>query len=143
MNTSRKLMVNWTFFQVFSKTQMCSKERHLNRSSLRRSRAQTNQIFHLRDAGKDPEENCHCPLRTHRYSVCLLLSLAIGPKIICSTQCTFQSQRQAHPAKEPENTGNLSHTKPAYATETFLGCHQKFCCLHVKFPLCNLSKYSP
>ena len=44
----------------------------------------SNQAFHRRDAGHNPE-NCQRPLQPHRYSVCLLLSLAVGEKIICRT----------------------------------------------------------
>ena len=54
--------------------------------SPKRTRARTRREFHGRDAGLHRDGNSRRPLCAHRYSVCLLLPLAIGPKIICRTQ---------------------------------------------------------
>ena len=98
MSTSRKLRLKLA-------KQAFSKESHLHRSCPKRTRARTRREFHLRDTGLHREGNSHCPICAHRYSVCLLLPLAVGPKIICRTHlhisarlgsCTFQSRRRAH-----------------------------------------------
>ena len=54
--------------------------------SPKRTRARTRRAFHGRDAGLHREGNSRRRLCAHRYSICLLLPLAIGPKIICRTQ---------------------------------------------------------
>ena len=52
------------------------------------------KAFHRGDAGQDPEENGHLPLRDQRYSICLLFSLAVGSKLFAGVSlftCIFQS----------------------------------------------------
>ena len=67
------------------KTQAFSKESHLHRSCPKRTLARTHRDFHRRDAGLHREGNSHRMLCTNRYSIYLLLPLAVGPKIICRT----------------------------------------------------------
>ena len=69
---------------------------------LKRSRARTNQAFHCRDTGHHPDGNCHHLLRSHSYSIFLLLPLAVRPKIICRTQ--FVHLHISEPTPIPSGT---------------------------------------
>ena len=93
MSTSRKLRVK------------LAKHRRSARKAAQKNRSRTHREFHGRDTGLHGEGNSHCPLCAHRVSICLLLPLAVGPKIICRTQFvhlhisepTSGTQRQTTP----------------------------------------------
>ena len=92
MSTSRKLRVKLAKHRR-------SARKATSKSCPKRTRARTHQEFHRREAGLHREGNIHRPLCAHRYSVCLLLPLAVGPKLFAGLSlftCSFQSRRQAH-----------------------------------------------
>ena len=70
--------------------------------SPKRPRARTRRAFHGRDAGLHREGNSRRRLCAHRYSICLLLPLAIRPKIICRTQ--FVHLHISEPTPGPSGT---------------------------------------
>ena len=97
MSTSRKLMVK---LDIHSKH--FPKHRHAARKGYSIEAASfPTEAFHRRDAGQDPEENGYLPLHAQRYSACLLLSLAVGPKLFAGLSwftCIFQSRSLTSPA---------------------------------------------
>ena len=63
----------------------------------------------------------HRPLCTHRYLICLLLPMAVGPKIICRQ---FVHLPISEPTPGPSGTQRQTTpgtSQTACATETFLG----------------------
>ena len=83
--------------------------------SPKRTRARTRRAFHGRDAGLHREGNSRRPLCAHRYSICLLLPLAIGPKIICRTQFVHLhiSERQARKRQATAADPDSETTSPS------------------------------
>ena len=124
MSTFRKLIGHSP--EAFSKIQMCSKESHLDRSHLRRSRAQTNQAFHRQNT----------PVMTQRRTVTASSPLTIlslfafvtsyqGKNYLQGSVCSLAHFiAEARPLRhtKPDKAGSLSHTEPsAQTTEIFLG----------------------
>ena len=101
-STSRKLMV-----KLDTRTRSSPKHRNAARKATtteaaRDDREYEQTAFHHRNAGHHPEENCHCPLCPHRYTICLILSLAVREKIICRTQ--FVHLHISEPMPGPSRT---------------------------------------
>ena len=67
----------------------------------------------LRDTSHDPEEKGHRPLNAHRYSICLLLSLAVREKIIC--RILFVRLHISEPTPDPLGMQSQPTLGPSHA----------------------------
>ena len=96
MSTSRKVKAK------LAKQRRSARKATSTEAAQKRTGARTHRAFHHRDAGRHPEGNSHRQLCAHRYSICLLLPPAVGPKIICRTQ--FVHLHISEPTPGPSGT---------------------------------------